>query len=757
MPDAHFGNFGASVRNVEGELIMQPPPSAVFLIHLVQDVSVLRPLVFMSARDFGFDTVLLTSAKFAARDDGGIWRNELADICTETGARLETFRDEWEAVQHLTGQGLLFAASESDLPQHATAHNVFRIAPPSLVKVTLQHGFECVGFRHNADHVRAHGEFASFGADIICSWSDSEHLKSLAASQRGKLLVTGPTSVLQQPTGPATLDAKPRGLVCENLHSVRFGGATGPRSEFVDTFAEFSRLLSKRKRKITLRTHPGGRYILRNKVKLPRNVLIEQAPIYRLDLRRFLYGISAPSTILIEMLLAGIPTAVWRDGRGTIDTSNYEGLPILSSARELLDFAGAAEQDPTPFREQQERFLVASGMMLEPREVFRRFASLFDAAKRMEFRVPGSVPERERILFIANGNVPTLQLSFEKPLAPLLDRGEIVTHLLIEGDLNQSGSSVTRELNQFNPSAIIFCRYSGSSFEPIIEWARREQVPVIYHIDDDLLGVPREIGERKFAIHNAPDRRASVAELLNSADLIYASTGRLRERLLGYFPNLPIRAGDIYCSGAVLRRASTCPACTVGYMASADHAHNLEMILPAIEKLLDSNPQVRFELFGSIPVPECLARFGDRISTAPPVKNYGNFLNEFADSGWDVGICPLAPIDFNLMKANTKWVEYTSVGAAVVASRGTVYDECCAGGCGILADTVEEWFSALNLLVNDVDERLATVDRAQARLQRDYSVSRLREQVLEVVAQAHGAVRAKGSKAEGKRKQSIVS
>ena len=35
----------------------------------------------------------------------------------------------------------------------------------------------------------------------------------------------------------------------------------------------------------------------------------------------------------------------------------------------------------------------------------------------------------------------------------------------------------------------------------------------------------------------------------------------------------------------------------------------------------------------------------------------------------DIGICPLAPIDFNLMKANTKWVEYSSAGVAVVAQR----------------------------------------------------------------------------------------
>jgi hypothetical protein len=178
-------------------------------------------------------------------------------------------------------------------------------------------------------------------------------------------------------------------------------------------------------------------------------------------------------------------------------------------------------------------------------------------------------------------------------------------------------------------------------------------------------------------------------------------------------------------------------------MASADHAHNLAMVVEAVETLLERNPDVHFELFGSIPVPHQLLRFGERVSAAPAIGNYEDFLTEFAQRAWDVGICPLAPIDFNLTKADTKWVEYTSVGAAVIASRGTVYDECCAGGCGILAGSVNEWLSALDLLVNNVDERVRIVERAQTKLKQQYNTGRLRAQVLDVIARGHSAVRAR--------------
>jgi hypothetical protein len=738
--------------------------SAVFLIHLVQDVNVLRPLIFMAAHDFEFATLLLVSTKFNGRDPEGIWSSELHEICAGAGARLEFFDDDLEAYRQLTGVGLLFSASESNLKEHETTHNVFRYAPATYLRVTVQHGFECVGFRHSADHVRAHGKTASFAADILCTWYGLDQLTSLAPSQRGKVMVTGPTSVLQAWTGVVEPSKKKAvGLVCENLHSVRFAHLAVARKEFVQTFGRFARSMARRNRRVVLRPHSGGQYLLRNKVGLPANIETEGAPLYRLDLRRFAYGISAPSSVLIDMLLADIPTAVWRDSVGKIDASNYDGLATITSAREWIDFARAAEKNPEPFLRRQREFLERQQLSLNQADVFCHFARLFEAARRLEVRPPGSVAERERVLFVANGNLPTLQLSFDRPLAPLVARGEISTRLLAEPELrrfldatmsNGATSQLADFLDRYQPSLIIFCRYSGPGFRPILNWARREQVPVIYHIDDDLLGVPREIGERKFAMHNASERIETVAALLNSADLIYASTEKLKARLLNRWSDISVVAGEIYCASPVLRRPSRTAPCTVGYMASADHAHNLAMVLPAIEGLLDRNPQVRFELFGSIPVPESLKRFADRIAMTDRIADYDRFLEEFASRGWGIGICPLVPIDFNLCKANTKWVEYTAAGAAVVASRGTVYDECCADGCGILADTSEEWLSALDLLVNNVDERLATVGRAQVKLEQKYSVTRLREQVLNVIAQAHD--RARSTRAHDKDKETSV-
>jgi hypothetical protein len=726
--------------------------SAVFLLNLVQDVTILRPLIFMAARDFSMETLLLVSDKFLNRDLFGIWQTEIDQICAETGAANLVYEDEFSAHQALDGRsGLLFAASETTLSAHNSTHDVFRYAPSGLLKITLQHGFECMGFMHSADHDRAHGKSVSFGADIVCPWYDTEMLAATAQSQRSKLHVTGSSSVLQQPQGPVIRDEKGRGIVCENLHSVRLNIAGDFRTQFVDAFAEFCTLLDKERQEVFLRPHPGGQYVLKKKFRLPFNAIIKNAPIYKVDLRGFGYGISAPSSVLIDMLMADIPTAVWRDSEGVMDSTNYDGLTEVHTPSEWFEFARDAANNPEPFIALQRRFLEAQRMPLDPSDVYRRFADIMLVGKRMATISTGRKGPRERILFVANALVPTLQLSFIKPLVANVEAGEITTELLTEIQIREKISAglageefddwLENYLNLANPSVIIFCRYSGPCHEKICLWAQEMGVPIIYHIDDDLLQIPPDIGARKHAFHNNPERIATVEALLTHSDLVYASTERLKQRFRTKFPESSIRAGRIYCSSDILREAELKPVTKVGYMASADHAHNLEMILPAIVDFLARNPDVNFELFGSIPVPEQLLQFGHRITTAPPIGNYDQFLTEFSRYGWDIGICPLTPIDFNLAKANTKWVEYTAVGAAVVASRDTVYDACCADGCGILAQTEPEWLAALELLVRSPEERFAQVRRAQDKLRREYGIDQLRQQVFDMIDTAKQALK----------------
>jgi glycosyltransferase involved in cell wall biosynthesis len=347
-----------------------------------------------------------------------------------------------------------------------------------------------------------------------------------------------------------------------------------------------------------------------------------------------------------------------------------------------------------------------------------------------------------RVLFIANGVIPTLQLSFFKPLASIVDQGGLVTGLLSEQEMAEKFGKqwadpevtdwVDKKVAEFNPTIMVFCRYSGPHTAHLTKFARKAGIATVFHIDDDLLNVPVEIGQKKYEAHNRPTRLEAVRTLLENVDIVYCSTQALKQRFEAAGFRSHFKVGAIYCSGKVLTPAVHRPVKKIGYMGF-DHAHDLEMVLPAVVQVLRRNPEVEFELFGSIPKPAVLEEFGARVSVVPPIPNYEEFLHKFSSLNWDIGICPLVKSDFNAVKANTKWVEYTSVGTAVVASAGTIYDTCCADGCGLLAGTTEEWVSAIEALVHDSQKRYDQLTKAQKRLSEDYSTERLRLQVMDVL------------------------
>jgi hypothetical protein len=446
------------------------------------------------------------------------------------------------------------------------------------------------------------------------------------------------------------------------------------------------------------------------------------------------------------------------DGHPLTSTSKYDFIAQLDPApgQHVLEIAGLRRsawlqviEIKLPFVES----VLLVGQQLGPgttrlsfRIEDRRLSTIMAEPAHNPITVAARPAERERVLFVANSVIPTLQLSFLKPLAALVDAGDMALDIVTEeqmlGTFGEGAAAevvipwLEKRFARFRPSIFVFCRYSGPHVQAMTAWAQQRGIPVIFHIDDDLLTIPRELGGRKYDFHNHPARLATVRHLLDKSDLVYCSTERLRERLLSLDTLAPQVAGTIFASGEVITEAFERPIRTVGYMGWEGHRIDLELIVPALVAYLRRHPDVMFELFGTVPLPAALDEFGDRMRVVPPVRNYEQFLAEFAARQWDIGLCPLVHIPFNLLKATTKWVEYTSAGIAVLASRNTVYDDCCADGCGMLATTEEEWLTALEELT-DPAARYEQVVNAQVKLQRDHTLSRLREQVEEVFARAH--------------------
>jgi hypothetical protein len=359
-----------------GQVIVSAQPRYIaFLINLIQDVAIFAPLIELAQKMGGAKVLILHTRDFVQRDASKLWSAELHKIAASANAKLvevEQARDALIALQDK--RGLLLSASETDLPQHQLANDIVRGCPSSFVTISVQHGFENIGLLHNDAHDDFFGGDIGFGSDIVAAWFKEDRLYSIKPSERAKLFVTGPPMMLSlHPRAgvPVTV----AGLICENLHSVRMRGQ-GTQANFLAILAEAAVGGAAAGISFEVRPHPGGQYLRRQGIKLPDCVSINTDPLYRQDLSRFRFGISAPSSVLLDLILADVPVAVWQSEAGSLALGNYSGLPVVSDAADWLRFAEESERDRMTLLERQRQFVDSLGIPADVEERFRRLLSI---------------------------------------------------------------------------------------------------------------------------------------------------------------------------------------------------------------------------------------------------------------------------------------------------------------------------------------------------------------------------------------------
>ncbi|WP_230534256.1 glycosyltransferase family protein [Microvirga roseola] len=345
-----------------------------------------------------------------------------------------------------------------------------------------------------------------------------------------------------------------------------------------------------------------------------------------------------------------------------------------------------------------------------------------------------------RIMVLVDKPGATQHISFTQPLARQVNLGTADVNLVSH---DTSMEILKQKLQKFSPSSLILSRYTSADATPLIACARSLSIPVIFHIDDDLLGVPESLGLDKFRHYNAPERLQALRNNMEASDLIYTSTQPLAEAFRAYGISTPIIAGDVYCTvdPTFIPQPLPATAPVVGYMGTGGHSRDLALILPVLERLLEEVPDLRFEVFGTIQLPGGLTRFGKRVSHHAPVSDYARFVSKLCELGWWVGLAPLEDNAFNRCKADTKWVEYSYAGIAVVASDLPVYHRACNERAGVLASDLESWYRALNALLCSLDLRQGLVDRARQKLTTRYTHTALEKQVIDVLSAARDYAR----------------
>lgn len=268
------------------------------------------------------------------------------------------------------------------------------------------------------------------------------------------------------------------------------------------------------------------------------------------------------------------------------------------------------------------------------------------------------------------------------------------------------------DLNDFGQ--IVIVRHIAPDWLSHLRKVKPAHTKVIYFLDDDIPGlVPDGFLPGRYVLRNRYRFLKSLRALDRLCDSVCVSTAALAERYALPFQSvvepLPCK-DDLPIAG--IRQQDNDSTPVIFYHGTGSHLREILWLRPVIEGVSKQIRDVRFEFFGGNRV--------ERIFTdVPNVRvlrqiSWQDYLCHCRSRSFDVGLAPLLPTRFNLVRSHVKFFDITRCGAAGVYSNRPPFDGIVESGLnGLLVDDSKDaWVEAVVALATSKDLREKLFQRA---------------------------------------------
>lgn len=166
---------------------------------------------------------------------------------------------------------------------------------------------------------------------------------------------------------------------------------------------------------------------------------------------------------------------------------------------------------------------------------------------------------------------------------------------------------------------------------------------------------------------------------------------------------------------------------TIGWAASLSHVPDHEMMIPVYKEIVKKYPEVIFSFCGHYLPP--------MIENIIPRKNWElkngigwwsghpsghTYPKTLAEQGYDIGLAPLIPSQFNAARSLVKWFEYSMLEIPTICSDYGPYS-ILKKEEALKCKTSNDWIQAISILIENKDLREIYGERAKQSVIRKYS------------------------------------
>jgi glycosyltransferase involved in cell wall biosynthesis len=298
------------------------------------------------------------------------------------------------------------------------------------------------------------------------------------------------------------------------------------------------------------------------------------------------------------------------------------------------------------------------------------------------------------------------------------------------------------------PSTVIMGRIYPEYTKPLelMKAYKKQGTRVVWDIDDDYWAVD-PANPSKFVSNVFKDQ---YEDMIREADVITTPSIILAKKLKKIAKKTPIKIlHNAIDYDDYKERPHEHKELIIGYMGAASHWKDLQLIVPALEKLYEKH-DFTFVLYGMTGEPlEAAMHSYNRYLTSgarPEQNDYFRNALGFYDqlkslnfyhipfyppeihpvalsrADFDIGLCPLEDKEFNRGKSNIKFYEYAATGTVTLASDVHPYKQEVTYRA---KNTTEDWYNKIEKLIVDKEFRAKLLKEQQAWVKENRDIKKI--------------------------------